>query len=261
MVFGAGGPLAAAAAPSLAAVYRLRLTDLRPLADIAGEAKPQSRGAPLPRVLGEPHETMQVDVTDLDQVEAACAGMDAIVNCTVVRPHPVQAFLVNTIGAYHVMRAAVTHRIRRVVHTGPLQVLNDRQGGYAWDPFIPDTAPPRPGAWLYLHSKALGQEVVRLFAEQYGLEVPALLFCNFVNPAVARSPINPMTVSWEDAGHAIRHAVEAPGFPSPFEPLHILADLPHGRYSLERASRLLGWVPRDDLSALYIRHHPATERA
>jgi nucleoside-diphosphate-sugar epimerase len=256
VIFGAGGPLAAAAAPLLASSFRLRLTDVRPLAEIAAEAKPQSPGAPLPAVLGPPHETMPVDVTDYDQVLRACEGMDAIVNCTVVRPHPVLAFHVNTIGAYHVMRAAVAHRIRRVVHTGPLQVLNDLPGGYAWDFGIPDEALPRPGSWLYLHSKYLGHETVRLIAEAHGLEVPALYFCNFVNPDTARpggEGINPMTVSWEDAGHAIRRAVEIPSLPAPFEILHILADLPHGKYSGEKAYRLLGWRPRDDLAHLYAR--------
>jgi nucleoside-diphosphate-sugar epimerase len=252
VVFGAGGPLAAAGAPLLAPLYRLRLTDLRPLAEIVAEGKPQSPGAPLPVLLDAPHEVMQVDVGDFDQVLRACEGMDAVLNCTVVRPHPVQAFVVNLIGAYHVMRAAVACGIRRVVHTGPLQVLNDRQGGYAWDFGIPDDAPPRPGAWLYLHTKYLGQEVVRLFAEQYHLEVPALLFCNFANPQTARRA-GPFTVSWEDAGHALRRALDVPSLPSPCEVLHILADLPHGKYSGAKAYRLLGWYPRDDLSGLWTR--------
>jgi nucleoside-diphosphate-sugar epimerase len=255
VVFGAGGPLASAAAPLLAPSYQLRLTDLRPIAEIVAEGKPQSPGAPLPVVPPAPHETRVVDVADLDQVLAACAGMDAIVNCTVVRPHPVNAFLVNCIGAYHVMRAAVAHGIRRVVQTGPLQVLNDRQGGYGWDFGVPDDAPPRPGGWLYTHSKYLGQEVVRLFAEQFGLSVPCLLFCNFVNPEVPRNRpgVGPFTISWNDAGHAIRRAVEVPDLPSPFESFHVMADLPHGKYSGAKADRLLGWYPRDSLEHLYTR--------
>ena len=51
VLFGAGGPLAAVTAQQLAPAYRLRLTDLRPLATIAAEGKPQSKGAPLPAVL------------------------------------------------------------------------------------------------------------------------------------------------------------------------------------------------------------------
>ncbi len=60
-----------------------------------------------------------------------------------------------------------------------------------------------------------------------------------------------MTVSWEDAGRAMRHALEAPSLPSPFEIFHILADLPHGKFSNTKAKRLLGWQPRDSLVELW----------
>ena len=46
VVFGAGGPLAAATAPLLAETHTVRLTDLRPLADIIAAGHPQSEGAP-----------------------------------------------------------------------------------------------------------------------------------------------------------------------------------------------------------------------
>ncbi|HEX2036509.1 MAG TPA: NAD(P)-dependent oxidoreductase [Chloroflexota bacterium] len=259
VVFGAGGPLASATARVLAASYRLRLTDLRPLAEIAAEGKPQSPGAPLPQVFGPPHETRQVDVTDLEQVMRACEGMDAIVNCTVVRPHPVAAFLVNFLGAYNVMRAAVAHQIRRVVHTGPQLVAMDGPTGYWWDFDVPDDAPPRPGSGLYGHTKYLGQETVRLFAETYDLQVPVLLYSIFVNPETA-SPqaggVFPMTVSWEDAARAMHRALETPDLPSPFEIFHILTDLPHGKYSNLKARRILGWQPRDSLAHLWARRAP-----
>jgi hypothetical protein len=44
----------------------------------------------------------------------------------------------------------------------------------------------RDRIWLYGHTKYLGPEVVRLFAERYDLEVPALLFSVFVDPALTR---------------------------------------------------------------------------
>lgn len=256
VIFGAGGPLAAATTRVLAPSYVLRLTDLRPIAEIAAEGKPQSLGAPLPEALPPPHETMEVDVADFGQVLRACDGMDAIINCTVVRPHPVNAFLVNCIGAYNVMRAATIRRIRRVVHTGPLQVSSEQPAGYGWDFDVPDDAPARPGGWLYGHSKFLGQELVRLFAEAYDLEVPALYYSSFVDPETAPLQIggvHPMSISWEDAGHAMRRALEVPTLPSPFAIFHILADLPQGRYSSVKAQRLLGWRPRDTLAHLWAR--------
>jgi nucleoside-diphosphate-sugar epimerase len=259
VVFGAGGPLASAAAPILAGAYTLRLTDRRPLRDIAADPRRAASGQPLPALLGEPHEMREVDVRDLEQVLAACEGMDAIVNCAVVRPHPVEAFRVNCLGAYNVMRAAVAHRIRRVVQTGPQQVTMDRPGGYWWDFDLPDDVPPRPGSLLYTQSKYLGQEVCRIFAEEYDLEVPVLLFSRFLNPEQAEPTpdgVFPMTVSWEDAGHALRCALAVPALPSPFEVFHILADLPHGKYTNAKAKRVLGWQPRDTLEHLWVRRPP-----
>src|SRR5438105_10862144 len=118
-IFGAGGPVGAAAARALRDHYTLRLTDIRPIAEIAAEGKPQSPGAPLPELLPAPHECRVVDVTDYAQVREAARGMDALINCTVIRHQLAAAFQVNLIGAYHVAKAAVELGIRRIIHTGP----------------------------------------------------------------------------------------------------------------------------------------------
>jgi len=251
VIFGAGGPLGAVTTKALERDHRLRLTDIRPLAEI-GAGPPQSPGAPQPHAPEPPHEERLVDVTDPAQVLAAAEGMDVIVNCTVVRPHPVEAFRVNLLGAYNVMRAAVAHGIVRVVHTGPIQILTPHPAGFLADDGVTADYPPRPGDHLYFVSKFLGQEVCRIFAEEHGIETPTLLFGNFVNPAqMPEQPLGifPFTISWEDSAEAMRQAVRVPGFPRPFEVLHINADLPHGRYLNDKAKQLLGWQPRDRLEA------------
>jgi nucleoside-diphosphate-sugar epimerase len=273
-ITGGRGLLGAALARALGDMYRVRMAAEGDLCDetFAGQVVAGCQAlihlAPLypdlpasargQQVLEPPHETMQVevDVTDLDQVWRACEGMDAVINCTVNREHPINAFLVNALGAYNVMAAAVAHKIRRVVHTGPQLVEHGWPTGYRSDFGVPDDAPPRPGTWLYSHTKYLGQEIVRLFAETYDLEVPTLLFTSLVNPETAAAHpggIHPMSISWEDAGLAVRRALETPDLPSPFERLHILADLPRGTYSAAKARRLLGWRPRDNLAHLWAR--------
>jgi nucleoside-diphosphate-sugar epimerase len=205
-------------------------------------------------VLGPPHEWQSADVTNAAQVLDACAGMDAIVDCTVVRQEPAGAFRVNALGPYNVMRAAVAHGIRRVVHTGPFQVGRHGGAGLDWETLVVDDAPPRPGGKLdaYLHSKLLGQEVCRIFAEAHGLEVPALLFYRMIDPAPGLSLAHaPFIVSWADAARAVRAALETPALPSPFERFHINADLPHGIFPNDKAKRLLGWQPRDDLRSFW----------
>jgi nucleoside-diphosphate-sugar epimerase len=246
VIFGAGGPMGAVTAQELSSSYHLRVTDLRSLTEIAAEAKPQSPGAPLPIPLDEPHESLLVDVRDTAQVLDAAEGMDAIINCTVVRPHPVDAFLVNTIGAYNVMSAAVAHNIRRVVHTGPLVQHVKGIGDHTGDYDLHVDAPPRPYDHLYIHSKYLGTEICRVFADYYGLEVPALLFMMLYNPSMPVPPW-PFMISWPDTGRALRRALEVTALPSPFEMVNISADLPHGRYDFSKARTLLDWVPRDTL--------------
>ena len=252
VIFGSGGPVAAALAEELKDEYVLRQTDVRPLASVRGNNRPQSEGAPLPTILAAPHEERIVDVRDYAQVHAACAGMDAIVNCTVVRPDHVEAFRVNTLGAYNVMRAAVAHGIRRVVQTGPQQNALDERAGYWWDYDVAGNVPGRPGRHLYAHSKFLGDEICRLFAENYGLEVPVLLYTQFLNPAV-RGGLASMAVSWQDSARALRAALEVPSLPTPYEEIVITSDLPHGRFSALRAKEVLGWEAQDDLSALWTR--------
>ena len=256
VVFGAGGPLASATAPLLAETHTVRLTDLRPLAEIIAAGRPQSEGAPLPTILGPPHETREVDVTNYEQVLAACAGMDAIVNCTVFRPESERAFKVNCLGAYNVMRAAVAQGIRRVVHTGPQMVMQEQIVGYRWNSGVGSDVPMRPGVLVYLHSKYMGEEVVRTFAEAYGLEVPTFYFNHFANPATVEASsdgINSFTVSWNDAALALRRGLEVPSLPRPFEIFLINADLPHGYVSNEKAKQLLGWQPRDRFEHRWLR--------
>ena len=104
VLFGAGGPVGASTITSLKDHYTLRVTDLRAMEEVA-VSPPQNPRAPIPEVLGAPHENRVVDITDYDQVLAACQGMDAAIDLSVLRPHPVLAFHVNMIGAYNVAKA------------------------------------------------------------------------------------------------------------------------------------------------------------
>lgn len=255
VVFGAGGPLGAAVAAELADRYTLRLTDVKPVEALM-QGPPQSAGAPLPTPPTPPHTWQVVDVRNAAEVMAACAGMDAIVNVSVVRHDPADAFRVNTLGAFHVMQAAVAHGIHRIVHTGPFMLGERGAGGYDWDDFIVDEVPPRPGTgWVYLPSKLLGQEICRIFAEYYSLSVPTLTFCAFRNPDVPSRYVHPLSVSWQDAAQAIGCALAITDLPSPYEYFHIGADLPHGVFPNLKAKTLLGWQPRHTFEDIY-RHPP-----
>lgn len=253
VIFGAGGPLATAAVRELAPHYTLRLTDARSF-DTIVSAPAQSPTAPKPDTSFALLDWQQVDVTDAAQVMRACEGMDAIINCTVIRRETAGAFRVNACGAFSVMQAAVANGIRRVVHSGPYLIGREGAAGYNWDVRVVDDVPARPGGWwdLYMHSKLCGQEIVKAFARQYALEVPALYFNDFVDvQRDAPVPHNPFVISWTDAARAIRAALEVPALPSPFEILHINSDAPHGVFPNDKAKRVLDWQPQDDLSRFW----------
>ncbi|MCZ6634697.1 MAG: NAD-dependent epimerase/dehydratase family protein, partial [bacterium] len=124
------------------------------------------------------HEFMEMDISSLDDVMRASEGVDAIVNCSVVRPDRQLAFDVNTRGCYNMMRAAVDHGIERVINTGPHFTI--AAGTYeSLDYDIHPDVPPHPGTGLYALSKGLGQETCRVFTEHHDLHVLCLLFYNF----------------------------------------------------------------------------------
>jgi nucleoside-diphosphate-sugar epimerase len=260
-IFGAGGPVGAMAARALRDHYTLRLTDLRPIAEIVAENQPQSPRAPLPEVLAAPHECRVVDVSDYAQVLEAARGMDALINVTVLRHVLRPAFEVNLVGAYNVAKAAAELGIRRLIHTGPWHTHLGHNADYWWDFGVSPDVPLRPGSDLYALTKFLGGEVVRVFAEQHGLEVITFLYCNFMPADGGRwrtreggpGGCGPFVTSWEDTGEAFLYGLRAPTLPEPYEPFFIVANTPHSKFLATKAKRLLGWEARHRFEHLWQR--------
>jgi hypothetical protein len=234
--------------------YQLRVTDVRPLSEIAA-GKPQSARAPLPEALDPPHENRVVDVTKYDEVLAACRGMDAAINLTVVRPTLKPAFAVNTVGAYNIAKAAVATGLKRLIHTGPFHLGLGWDADYAHEFDLGDDIPLRPGTDLYAMTKFLGGQVIQTFAERHGLEVITFLYCGFRPRAVQEDEkgkgLGPFYTTWEDTGEAFLYGLRAPDMPRPYEPFFITSRLPHGMFRIDKAKRLLGWEPDDRLQELY----------
>ena len=66
VIFGAGGPVGATSIQALKDTYALRVTDLKPMEEIASKESPQDPNAPVPELLQPPHENRVVDVTQYD---------------------------------------------------------------------------------------------------------------------------------------------------------------------------------------------------
>ena len=231
LILGAASRLGPTVVSALEAEHELRLTDI---IDVESE-----------------HESMRVDISSLGEMNRAMEGVDAVINCTVERHDRRRAFDVNTLGCYNVMRAADDQGVRRVINTGPHFAIQ----GPTYENFdygIGPDSTPHPGVNLYAHSKGIGQEICRVFARHNDLHLLMLLFYIFRDHEGKDGKFNhPHLVTWRDAAQAVRCAVEVDlaMMPSRCEVFSIFADTPHGRFSNEKAKRLLGWQPQDDLRA------------
>ncbi|MDN5726572.1 MAG: NAD-dependent epimerase/dehydratase family protein [Propionibacteriales bacterium] len=242
-LYGAGGPLGAAAVRAMINRPFLRVTDAEPVARTSARA-PQAPGAPVPTPVPPPHEDLVVDVTDPEAVRRAAVDADCLVNLSVMRYDPIKAFTVNMLGALHVVRAALAEGVPRIVHTGPTQSDGEFPYGHLEDRDVSGSAPQRPGSWIYINAKMLGQEIVRVFANQYGLAAPVVLFCQFFVPGLTR-PAHPFSLSWADTGRVLATASDITSLPEPSPVVNALAPSPHDSWSTRELEQVLGFVASD----------------
>jgi len=211
----------------------------------------------------------KVDISNTDEVIEAAVGVDAIINLSVLRTDRVLAFNVNSKGNLNMMLAAEKHKVSRIINTGP----HFQSAGPSYENFdfeINPDIPPQPGVNLYAITKALGQEICRVFTEKNPyMYLQTLLFYNFYNDSltlggrrnVGKPPQNkgtdltPFSVRWEDAASAIKKALEIDlnKLPTRTETYFVFADLPHNKFSNKKAKEQLGWEPKFDLKELWDR--------
>ena len=236
LILGGTGYLGPHVVKALEGEHELRVTDIRPPAE-------KSR-----------HEFIRVDVSSLDQVRKAAEGMDAILNLSVLRPDRKLAFDVNTRGCYNMMLAAVEHKIKRVINTGPHLVVSGPPSE-RYDFGVGPDQPPQPGTHLYGLSKSLGQEICRVFTRHHDIYVQEYLFFSLLDMAklTPGTDATPFSISWGDAGAAFKLGldIDLARLPSRCEIFFVFADMPHGKFNNEKAKRILGFKPKDDLSILW----------
>lgn len=221
LFLGASGNIGPFVTPGLKDEYELRLADIKPHPD----------GVPI----------TTVDITSYEQVYEAACGMDAIMNFTVVREDPVLSFHVNVRGAWHVMKAAVAHGIKKVIHTGPQSICH----AYGHDFDIID-APPAPGSGYYGCTKMLSREICRIFAQTYAIQTVYFVFAGLgPSPAepVKGQDVPAFRIFWEDLQHACRLAMEVESIPDHFQEFNMFSCEDHGKYRLDKVRRILGFAP------------------
>jgi len=221
LFLGASGNVGPFVTPGLEDDYDLLLTDI----------KPHPHGVPV----------TTVDITSYEQVHEAARGMDAIVNFTVVRGDPALSFHVNVRGAWHMMKAAVAHGIKKVIHTGPQSVRHISEHDFD----IVDV-PAAPGSGYYGCTKLLSREICRAFAQAHGIQT-----VYFVFSGLGAGPSGPVPghdlpifrIFWDDLQHACRLALEIESIPDHFQEFNMFSCEGHGKYRLDKVRAILGFEP------------------
>ena len=102
------------------------------------------------------------------------------------------------------MQAAIAHGIPRVINTGPHFTI-EGETYTTFDYEISPDVPPHPSTNLYALSKGLGQEICKVFTENYAVYVLCFLFFNFRDhDAPEPGSDHPFAITWRDAAQAIR---------------------------------------------------------
>ncbi len=232
LVLGACGNIGPFITPGLTGDYDLTLSDIVPHPD----------GTP----------TIDVDVTDYEQVRDAARGMDAIINLTVVRPDPVLSFRVNVRGALNTMKAAAELGIRKVLHTGPEQIRGARYD----HEFDLDCPPHMPTTRYYFLTKHLSNEVCRSYAREHDITTVCFLFnllgARPTEPIVGRD-FPPYLIVWEDLVHACKLGLEVESLPENYQDFNLHSHLGQGKFSIDKARRMLGYEPLSPVEELYRR--------
>ena len=203
VVFGAAGFTGRAVLANLAGKHQVRAFERDPQAwnawlDIDGDWQDGER------VYG--------DIVDFASVDAAMAGMEAVIHLTVYRsPVPggygvddQRCFLVNLKGLWNVLESARQRGIARVVHVGSCQTAHARGVFFSADVRRPDGS-------LYAVHKRLQEEMCRQYYDAYGMRIVVLRPASIVDSRLGI------------AGHRVRLGTEG-------------------------HKRQIGWVCRHDLA-------------
>lgn len=122
------------------------------------------------------------DLCDLPTVQAAADGTDlvfhlaALVSVQESTEHPLRAHAVNATGSLHVLEAARSARVRRVVQMSSSAVYGNTERLPVGEDTMPQ--PPSP----YAATKLAAEQYGTMYTELYGVEVVALRGFNIYGP-------------------------------------------------------------------------------
>lgn len=145
---------------------------------------------------GEGEEVVTADLRDYPAVEAAMAGVDAVVHLGAIPSEAAFGEICahNIIGTYHVFEAARRRGAMRVVYASS----NHATGFYRESERIGPDAPVRPDTF-YGVSKVSGEALARMYVDKFGLQVACLRIGSFGPRPQARRELS----TWLSHGDAV----------------------------------------------------------
>ena len=222
LITGAAGDVGGHLRRELAGRYALRLSDIRPVADLAD---------------GE--EFIRGDCASLRDMLKVTKGVEAIVHLggfsvegdwdTILRA--------NIVGTHNVFEAARRNGVRRMVFA----TSNHAVGFYDRDETVDHRVYPRPDS-RYGVSKVFGEALGSLYADKYGMEVVCVRIGN-VNPKPMDKRRLSIWLSPRDLAQLVSIAIDRPGIR--FEIVYGVSGNRRSWYDNANAERL-GYAPQDD---------------
>ncbi|HZU12491.1 MAG TPA: NAD(P)-dependent oxidoreductase [Chloroflexota bacterium] len=195
----------------------------------------------------------EVAVADLgqpDRLRDLCDGIDTVLHLA-ADPDPSATWNSllpnNIIGTYNIMRAARAAGCRRLIFASSIHAVS----GYPADVQVKVSDPVNPGD-LYGVSKCFGEALGRYLAEQEGLSVICIRIGWFLPVNAARGPdavsMLDAFVSRRDLLQLIERAIDVENIR--FAIVNGLSNNRFKRLDISDARALLGYDPRDDVTAL-----------
>ncbi len=239
LITGAAGDVGSHLRRELAGRYRLRLSDRKPITDLAP---------------GE--EFAAADIAEMAGLDAVVRGVDAIVHLGGFSVEgPWEAILqANIIGTHNVFEAARAAGVKRILFA----TSNHAVGFYRRDETIDHEVYPRPDS-RYGVSKVFGEALGSLYADKYGMEVFNMRLGN-VNPLPVDKRRLSIWISPRDLAQLVTIGIEHPDVR--FEIVYGVSGNRRSWYDNSNAARL-GYRPQDDSEAwaaeVLAKEKPATD--
>jgi nucleoside-diphosphate-sugar epimerase len=233
MITGAAGRIGTALRPLLRPTYDLRLVDIRPPAEPGDDF-------------------VQADTSDLAAMQAACAGVDAVLHLA-GNPSPSATWdelrQPNIEATYSVYEAARRAGVGKVILASTNHVMGFYNLEGAWP--IGVDAPIRPDS-LYGVSKAFGEALARYYSDAFDMSIICLRIGWFTPQQPAISTLNPLWISDRDLSQIVSLCLETP---RRFGIYNGTSNNPQRHWDLETARDELGFAPVDDVTTVSTETH------